>query len=474
MSFSQILAILRARWLVMLAVFSFIVVSVFVLCLVLPKKYSASGAVMVDVKSPDPVAGMVLPAMMNPSYMTTQVDLLMSERVALKAMRTLGVQNNPMLRQQWQSATQGNGNYEAWVSDFLRRGLEVKPARESNILTVNYVGSEPNFASAMCNAFIDAFISVTVEMRQEPARQYNAMFDTLADQVRTRLEKAQTRLSTFQREKELMATEERFDIENARLADLSGQYTQLQSSLYDITSRKAQAAGHTEQTPDVLSNTVVSALRADLARQEARLEESQARLGESHPAIIELKANIATLRKRMNEETSRVTGSLGMMTNVSESRLGQVREALNMQRAKVLRLKDLRDEAAVMSRDVDNLQRAYDAVQGRATQARIESQTSQTNLSVVKTATPPSEPSSPKTVLNMLLAFVMGIILAFITALMMELADRRIRTVDDVMSDLKLPLVGVMLKSADERSLLLGRKIQPWLMRRTMSTDLAV
>lgn len=474
MSFSQILAILRARWLVMLSVFAFIVLSVLALCLILPKKYSASGAVMVDVKSPDPVAGMVLPAMMNPSYMTTQVDLLMSERVALKAMRTLGVQNSPLLRQQWQTSTKGQGDYDAWVSDFLRRGLEVKPARESNILTVNYVGSDPAFSAALCNAFIEAFIAVTVEMRQEPARQYNAMFDTLADQVRGRLEKAQTRLSTFQREKELMATEERFDIENGRLADLSAQYTQLQSALYDITSRKAQSAGRADQTPDVLSNTVISSLRSDLARQEAKLEEAQARLGDSHPSIIELKANIGTLRKRMSEETSRVSGSLGMMTNVGESRLSQVREALNAQRTKVLRLKDLRDEASVMTRDVDNLQRAYDAVQGRATQARIESQTSQTNLSVVKTATPPTEPSSPKTVLNMLLAIVFGAILAFISALMLELTDRRVRTVDDVLNDLKLPLVGVMLKSADERSLLLGRKIQPWLMRRTMSTDLAV
>jgi succinoglycan biosynthesis transport protein ExoP len=159
---------------------------------------------------------------------------------------------------------------------------------------------------------------------------------------------------------------------------------------------------------------------------------------------------------------------------VSESRVSQLHRSLEEQRTKVLRLKGLRDEASVMTRDVENLQRAYDAVQGRATQARIESQTSQTNLSVVKTATPPTDASSPKTVLNMLMAIVGGTILAFLTALLLELADRRVRTVDDVLTDLKLPLVGVMLKSADERSLLMGRKIQPWLMRRSMSTDLAV
>jgi succinoglycan biosynthesis transport protein ExoP len=474
MSLSQILAVLRARWLAMLAVFLLVVVSVFLLCMVLPKKYSASAAVMVDVKSPDPVAGMVLPAMMSTSYMTTQVDLLMSERVALKAMRGLGLHESPVLRQQWQAATKGAGSFDAWVSDYIRRGLEVKPSRESNILTVNYVGAEPNFSAALCNAFVQAFIAVTVEMRQEPAREYNTMFDGLADQLRGRLEKAQTRLSNFLREKELMATDERMDVENARLADLSAQYTQLQAGLIDMNARRSQAVGRVDQTPDVLSNSVVSGLRADLARLESKLEESQARLGDNHPNIIELRANIATMRKRMTEEASRVNGSLNMMTSVSESRVSQLHRSLEEQRTKVLRLKGLRDEASVMTRDVENLQRAYDAVQGRATQARIESQTSQTNLSVVKTATPPTDASSPKTVLNMLMAIVGGTILAFLTALLLELADRRVRTVDDVLTDLKLPLVGVMLKSADERSLLMGRKIQPWLMRRSMSTDLAV
>ena len=43
--------------------------------------------------------------------------------------------------------------------------------------------------------------------------------------------------------------------------------------------------------------------------------------------------------------------------------------------------------ASVMVRDVDNLQRAYDVVQSRSTQAQMEAQTTQTNLSVVKAAT---------------------------------------------------------------------------------------
>ena len=77
------------------------------------------------------------------------------------------------------------------------------------------------------------------------------------------------------------------------------------------------------------------------------------------------------------------------------------------------------------------------------------------------------EPSSPKKLLNIILGVFGGLVASLTVALLMELNDRRIRTTDDVLNDLRLPLVGVMLKSADAPSGLLGRKIQPWLVRRT-------
>lgn len=82
MSPSQLLIIFKACWRIMLAVFLAVVLVVGAGIALMPKKYTASAAVLVDVKSPDPIAGMVFPAMMTPGYMATQMDLIQSERVA--------------------------------------------------------------------------------------------------------------------------------------------------------------------------------------------------------------------------------------------------------------------------------------------------------------------------------------------------------------------------------------------------------
>ena len=465
MSISQIFAILKARWVVLLAVFFGVVLIALAACMLLPKKYTSTAQLLLDVKSPDPMIGMVLPAMMTPSYMATQVDLLSSERVAIMMIRRLKLGDSASMQQQWREATAGVGSFESWLAGILGKSLTIKPSRESNVINVSYESSDPQFAAALANGYAESFIDTTAELRTDPARKFNAIFDGLATRMRERLEKAQSRLSAYQNEKGLIATDERLDIENARLVELSQQLTVLESLQSESGNHDIQARRDSDRVSEVLNNNVVSALKADLARMEAKGEELESRFGENHPQVIETRANIGALRARVRQETQRVTSSVGISNTINEARVARARSALEAQRTKVLQMRAQRDEASVMLRDVDNLQKAYDVAQGRATQAGMESQTTQTNVSIVQVASPSSQASSPKVLINMILGVFGGIVLSLTTVLFLELTDRRVRTIDDVLNELSIPLVGVLLKSADAPSGLLGRKARPWLMQ---------
>jgi len=464
MSISQIYAILKARWIVLLLVFSGVVAIALTYCMLQPKKYTSTAQLLIDVKSPDPVVGMVLPAMMSPSYMATQVDLISSERVAIQVIRRLRMNENPQMQKQWREATNGVGSFDSWLAGILGKNLSVKPSRESNVINVSYESADPAFAAALANGYAESYIDTTADLRTEPARRFTAIFDGLSNRMRERLEKAQARLSDYQKAHGLIATDERLDIENSRLIDLSQQVTLLEGIQSESGNREVQAKRSSDNT-DVLNSQVVAALKADLARLEAKSEEYESRLGDAHPQVVEIRANMAMMRKRINDETRKVTTSVGMTNSVNEARLTRARAALEAQRARVLQLRQNRDEASVLLRDVDNLQKAYDVTQARSTQASMESQTTQTNVSVVQVAAPSPSPSSPKVLINMVLGVVGGFILALTVAMLMELNDRRVRTTDDVLIELNLPLVGVLLKSADAPSGLMGRKARSWLLQ---------
>ena len=451
MSFGQFLSILRARWWVVALVLGLSLGATIAVSLILPKQYTATASVVVDFK-PDPISAAVFGGMPSPAVMATQVDIITSERVALRVARTLRLAENPAIRQQWQDETGGEGTVEQWLTGLFAKSLDVQPSRESSVIRVGYKAPDPRFSAGMANAFVQAYIDTALELRVNPARQYSGFFDQQVKDLREGLEKAQTKLSTFQKENGIIAGDERLDVENARLNELSSQLVALQAVASESRSRQTQAGGASaDRTQEVLTNPVINQIKTEITRAEARLKELGSRFGDRHPQVIETRASIEELTARMEAETRRVSGGTRVTATINNQRESEVRAALAAQRDKVLRMKAVRDEGQVLQRDLENAQRTYDTVQARFAQSSLESQTTQSNVNVLSQAVPPREPSSPNLLLNTVLALFLGSLLAVGTALLLEMLDRRVRSADDVAAALDLPVIGVLPKPGARR-----------------------
>jgi chain length determinant protein EpsF len=452
MTFTQFLSILRARWKLSALVFGLTVFAAVALSLVLPKKYTATASVVVDIK-PDPITGMMLGAMANPAIMATQVDIITSDRVARRVIRNLKLDQNADIRAQWQDETDGEGTVTNWLVLAFQKQLDVLPSRESNVIAITYKAPDPVFAAGLANAFVQAYLDTSIELRVDPARQYTSFFEKQALDARQTLEAAQTKLSEYQQANGIVANDERLDIETQRLNDLSTQLVMTQALASESSSRNAQAAGSGDRMSEALNNPVVSSLKLEVGKAEANLQELNTRLGANHPQVLQARANIDELRKRLDAETKRATGSVGVTANINTARVADVRGQLDAQRQKVLKLKESRDAMSVLQRDVDNAQKTYDAIVARSSQTNLDSQNQQSNVNVLSAATPPLKPSSPKLLLNTLVAIFLGGLLGVGTALMRELLDRRVRGPQDLVEALGLPMLGVMPKPVVKRGL---------------------
>ena len=460
MSIFQFLAILRARWVTALLVLLLTVATTVGVSLLMPSKYTSTASIVLDIK-PDPVAG-AFSGINAPGYIATQVDILSSDNVARRVVRALGMTERAEVRERWLLETGGQGNFEAWLAGGLKQNLTVKPSRESSVINVEFKGGDPKSAAAVTNAFVQAYLDTSLDLRVAPAREYSTFFDTRSKELRETYEKAQARLSAFQKEKGILASDERLDVETSRLNELSAQIVAMQALSADSMSRQAQVGRSGDQMQEVLSNSLVSNLKAESSRLEARLQELNSRLGENHPQVVEVKANLGEVRKRIESETRRVTGGVGVANQINRQREAEIRGAFEAQRVKLLRLKETRDEQAVLQRDVESAQRAYDGVLGRLTQSSLESQTTRTNVGVLNPAVEASEPSSPKIVLNTILAVILGSMLAVAAVLLMEMIDRRVRRSEDIVQLLDLPVIGTMprpLRVGATRAQLIPRRV---------------
>ena len=446
MTLQQFLLILRARYRVALLAFALTVATTVVVSLVLPKQYTAGAAVVVDVKSPDQVTGMVLQGMMAPGYMATQIDIINSDRVAKAVVKMLKMEQSPVIQAQWQEDTQGKGQLVDWLANLLQKKLDVKPSRESNVININYTGTDPDFAAAVANAFAQAYMDVNLDLRLGPARQYAAFFEEQTKTAREKLELAQKALSTYQQENGITSADERMDFETAKLNETSSQLTGVQGQTTDSQSKRQNARPDT--IAEVIQSPLINSLKADVARAEAKLNESNVNLGKNHPQTQRTESELATLRAQLESETRKITSSVETTYQVGKQREQQLQGALASQKARVLILNKQRDELNVLRRDIESAQRSFEVVSQRASQTNIESQTNQTNIAVLNPATAPADPSKPKVLLNILVSIFLGTLLGVGLALMLELTNRRVRSAEDLVEALEIPLLGAISSAA--------------------------
>lgn len=442
MTLTQFLLILKARWWVALLALAVTVLTTLGVSLYLPKQYTASAAVVVDVRSPDAITGIALGGNVNASYMATQVDIINSDRVARTVVQQLGMDQSPAIRAQWLEATGGQGQLVDWLAPLLRRNLEVRPSRESNVINIQYTGVEPAFAAAVANAFANAYIAVNLDLRVAPARQFAAFFEEQTQAARGRLEAAQKTLSDYLRESGMTSADQRLDVETARLNEISSQLTAIQGLTTDSSSKRQ--SGQAETLVEVISNPLINSLKADVARTEARLQEASIHQGPNHPTTQRLQQELATFKAQLEAETRQVISSVNTSYQVGRQREQQLQAALAAQRSRVLQLNQQRDEVLVLQREVDAAQRAFDAVSARATQTSVESQANQTNVSLLTAAVAPLDHSKPKVFLNLLVSVFLGTLLGVGLALLLELMDRRVRSAADLTETLGLPLLATI------------------------------
>ena len=444
MTFGQFLSILRARWWLALLILVLTVLGTLGVSLMLPKQYKAIASVVVDFK-PDPISAAIYGGIGSPALMATQVDIIKSDRVAERVVRNLKLNEDPRVRQQWLDEGKGVGTIEAWLGGVFQRSMDVEPSRESSVISVSYRATDPRFAAGLANAFVQAYVDTTLELRVDPARRYSSFFETRSREAREALELAQSRVSKFQADKGIIATDERLDVENARLNELSSQFTTVQAISAESGSRQTQAQGsQADRLSEVLNNPIVGQLKADINRGEAALQQLGTRLGERHPQVLEARANVAELRARLQAETAKVSGGVTVSNTINIQRAAEIRRSLEAQRAKVLRMKAVRDEGLVLLRDVESAQRTYDAILARLTQTSLEGQSTQSNVNQLTRAVAPVEATTPRVLRNTILSVVIGALLAVAVVLLLELRNRRVRSIADVVVALDLPVLAVM------------------------------
>jgi uncharacterized protein involved in exopolysaccharide biosynthesis len=204
--------------------------------LIVPKKYVSTATVILDARDEQTMS----PGRMSPreraSYLQTQVELVLSPRVATQVARDLKLAQRPGVRESWESETGGQGTVEEWLAVQLKEKLTVDTS-VSNLMLINYASDDPKFATEVANGFAKAYLDTALALRTEPTREAAAWFEEQLKSLRTQVTQAQTKLNNFQKAKGILVEDARVDVETTRLTELSTQLMAARNATLDAQAR---------------------------------------------------------------------------------------------------------------------------------------------------------------------------------------------------------------------------------------------
>lgn len=471
---------------ILITLAAIVFITAFILVLT-PKIYTASASLNFEFQGSNPYMDV---RTMSPgaegSYIATQISIIKSQNVAQKLIDSLSDHQReklasaiegkltPMdnvlspaisglhsLTQLFSSEERGDevlsgasktGEFSAhsWIAHSISNDLKVTPIIGSRVVTLEYSSPNPEVAALVTNGYVQAYTNTNLEMLIDPAKRTAAWFDERLDTLRLAVESAQAKLAAYQQQKGIVATDERFDNESKRLTDLTSQLLDAQLETRKAVTSQTQieelrAKGISlDNIPDFQTNASIQKAKDDVRQYEAKLAEMSSRLGENHPQYQRMLLEIRAAKLRLSNEFSALVAGANNSVKIALERERSVEKALADQKEVVLQFKSQRGAIDMLNREVESAQASYNSALKQFNESSLQSLVTQTNISVIDPAQVPAQPSGPNLGQNMALAVLVGLMLGIGIAFAWELMDRRVRSREDLLADLSLPVLGTL------------------------------
>jgi uncharacterized protein involved in exopolysaccharide biosynthesis len=160
--------------------------------------------------------------------------------------------------------------------------------------------------------------------------------------------------------------------------------------------------------------------------------------------MIRMQDELRAMQSRLATETRGIGSSINTAYEVGKARERELAGAVAAQRARVMQFNKYRDELSVLRKDVETAQKAFEAVSERASQSKLQALTTQTNIQRLATAVEPLEARGPTAKVALAIAGIAGLLLAIAGAVLLELVNRRVRSVEDLSMATHLPILATV------------------------------
>ena len=289
----------------------------------------------------------------------------------------------------------------------LKRKLQVKRAERTYVVDVSVSSQDPAKAARLANAVAQAYLAEQTDVRSDAARQISQSLSARLNELKDRVRAAEDRVVTFKARNNIVGASGQL-VDEQQLSELNNQLgvaharTAAAKARLDQVERLQPSKDEIGAFPEAVQSQTITALRSQYAEVMRREAEQMTSLGQRHPAVIEIQAEAARLRKMIEDEIHRI--ALSARSEYESARANEAALAANLETLKHNAVTT--NEAMVtlreLERDVQASRAVYESFLVRARETGEQERLDTKNIRVISRAELPQSRSFPPS--NLLLA----------------------------------------------------------------------
>jgi polysaccharide biosynthesis transport protein len=469
----QYLHILRRRKWLILAILGLAIMAALVVTLLMTPKYTATTRIEISrqQKNVTNVEGVESEQIgRDLEFYQTQYSLLEAESLADRVMRRLRLDTASSF---WEahgidpdsgSLFQTSGPRALSKADkearrkatieLLLAHVAISPIRGSALVDVAYTSTSPEMSARIANAWAEEFIAQNIDRKFGSTAEARRFLENRLNELRAKLEKSERDLVNYAATKNIVTLstapgpDGRVAQERTLTADtLEGLNRALVVATQERTLAESRLSGL--GTEAVGNNPAISELRQRRAEAASEYAKLMVQFERGYPAARALEAQIRELDRGIAREEARSRNAISQDYASAARREQDLRNRVAALSAQLGGQRRDSIQYNIFQREADTNRQLYDGLLQRYKEIGVAG-VSANNIAIIDQASPPTEPSSPNMILNLLLAGIAGVVLALGAVFVVEQSDEGLRDPTRVQEHLGIPLLGSVPKVAED------------------------
>ena len=338
--------------------------------------------------------------------------------------------------------------------------LKVTPVPGTRLIEISYSDPDPQRAPVVVNRLIQALTDYTFQARFNAAVQASTWLGNQLVGLRKQTEALQEKAIRLQRDTGIFGDGDSHNVVLARLETLNHTLITAESNriLKEAIYHVAQS-GDPELISGLAGNSAVGAtpamtnslaliqtLRSQQAGLRSEIAADDTKYGAAYPRLAEFHAQLDGLDKSIQEEVHRVGERTRTDYEIALQAEDAARQSFEKQKALANETNDKAIAYGLARQEADGSRNIYQGLLARLKQAGILEGLRSTNLTVVNPARvpPTNRPHSPNVPLYCAVAIVAGLFFGCSSAVVRELQDNSVRSLQELEVMLGGRLLGVI------------------------------